>query len=220
MLYKLLHKFGLLTLLLTSSLAMAVEEPRYEVISAQGDFELRRYPALLVAQTVVEGDMDQASRKGFQLLADFIFGNNQTSEGSAKIAMTAPVTMEPQSAKIAMTAPVTLQAQAGLPESGPWRVHFVMPSQYTLASIPKPRNPAVQLRELPPQWFVAHKFSGFTTESRVAAKTQEAAQWARQQALSPTSAPQLARYDPPWTPPMFRRNEILIEVSAPPAKSP
>ena len=82
MLYKLLHKFGLLTLLLTSSLAMAVEEPRYEVISAQGDFELRRYPALLVAQTVVEGDMDQASRKGFQLLADFIFGNNQASEGA------------------------------------------------------------------------------------------------------------------------------------------
>ncbi len=220
MLYKLLHKFGLLTLLLTSSLAMAVEEPRYEVISAQGDFELRRYPALLVAQTVVEGDMDQASRKGFQLLADFIFGNNQTSEGSAKIARTAPVTMEPQSAKIAMTAPVTLQAQAGLPETGPWRVHFVMPSQYTLASIPKPRNPAVQLRELPPQWFVAHKFSGFTTESRVEAKTQEAAQWARQQALNATSAPQLARYDPPWTLPMFRRNEILIEVSPPPAKSP
>jgi hypothetical protein len=221
MLYKLLHRFGLLTLLLMSSLAMAVEEPRYEVISAQGDFELRRYPALLVAQTVVEGDMDQASRKGFQLLADFIFGNNQASEGagSAKIAMTAPVTMEPQSAKIAMTAPVTLQAQAGLPETGPWRVHFVMPSKYTLASIPKPRNPAVQLRELPPQWFVAHKFSGFTTESRVASKTQEAAQWARQQTLTATSAPQLARYDPPWTPPMFRRNEILIEVSAP-TKSP
>jgi hypothetical protein len=223
MLYKLLQRFGLLTLLLMSSLAMAVEEPRYEVISAQGDFELRRYPPLLIAQTVVEGDMDQASRKGFQLLADFIFGNNQASEGaaSAKIAMTAPVTIEPQSAKIAMTAPVTLQAQAGLSETGPWRVHFVMPSKYTLASIPKPRNPAVQLRELPPQWFVAHKFSGFTTESRIEAKTQEAVQWARQQSLAALSPPQLARYDPPWTLPMFRRNEILIEVSAPPpAKSP
>ena len=221
MLYKLLQRFGHLALLLMSSLAMAVEEPRYEVISAQGDFELRRYPALLVAQTVVEGDMDQASRKGFQLLADFIFGNNQASEGaaSAKIAMTAPVTIEPQSAKIAMTAPVTLQAQAGLSETGPWRVHFVMPSKYTLASIPKPRNPAVQLRELPPQWFVAHKFSGFTTESRVEAKTQEAVQWARQQSLAALSPPQLARYDPPWTLPMFRRNEILIEVSAP-TKSP
>jgi hypothetical protein len=206
MLYKLLQRFGHLALLLMSSLAMAVEEPRYEVISAQGDFELRRYPALLVAQTVVEGDMDQASRKGFQLLADFIFGNNQASEGAA-------------SAKIAMTAPVTLQAQAGLSETGPWRVHFVMPSKYTLASIPKPRNPAVQLRELPPQWFVAHKFSGFTTESRVEAKTQEAVQWARQQSLAALSPAQLARYDPPWTLPMFRRNEILIEVSAP-TKSP
>jgi SOUL heme-binding protein len=120
-----------------SGLAMAVEEPRYEVIRAEGDFELRRYPPLLIAQTIVDGDRDQASRKGFQLLADYIFGNNQSDKGSGKIAMTAPVVIEP--AKIAMTAPVTIQGQTGLSEAGPWRVHFVMPSQYTLASIPKPR---------------------------------------------------------------------------------
>lgn len=213
----LLLRIGLFLLLWISGLAMAVAEPRYEVIRAEGDFELRRYPPLLIAQTIVDGDRDQASRKGFQLLADYIFGNNQSDKGSGEIAMTAPVVIEP--AKIAMTAPVTVQGQTGLSEAGPWRVHFVMPSQYTLASIPKPRTPAVQLRELPPQWFVANKFSGFTTESRIETKTQEAVQWTGQQALSALSPPQLARYDPPWTLPMMRRNEILIEVSGP-TKSP
>ncbi|MEI7783980.1 MAG: heme-binding protein [Betaproteobacteria bacterium] len=220
--HALIQRLSLSLLALFSGLAMAVEQARYEVISAQGDFELRHYPPLLIAQTVVEGNMDQASRKGFQLLADFIFGNNLAAGGAGpgKIEMTAPVTVEPQSAKIAMTAPVTVQAEGARSEAGQWRVHFVMPSQYTLASIPKPRNPAVELRELPSQWFVAHKFSGFTTESRVDAKTQEAVQWARQQALTALSPPQLARYDPPWTLPMFRRNEILIEVSAPASAKP
>lgn len=184
--------------------AMAVEEPRYEVVRAQGDFELRRYPPLLIAETWVSGDMDGASRKGFRLLADYIFGNNQLpdSASSEKIAMTAPVTVEPQVASGA---------------ADHWRVHFVMPSQYTLATIAKPRNEAVRLRQLPEQWFVAHRFSSFTTTARVESKTQEALQWASEQGLSRLGAPQLARYDPPWTLPMFRRNEILLQVQGPPS---
>lgn len=194
---------------------MAVEEARYERFQSQGDFELRRYGPLLIAETQVEGERDEASRAGFRLLADFIFGNNQAAgqDGSTKIAMTAPVAVEAVSSKIAMTAPVTVEPQAG--ETGRWRIQFVMPSHYTLASIPKPRNPAVQLRELPSQWWVAHRFSGFTTDSRVQAKTREAVQWVEQQNLKATGSPQLARYDPPWTLPMFRRNEILIPVAPP-----
>jgi len=197
--------------------AMATEEPRFEVISAQGSLELRHYDPLLIAETEVSGEMDEASRAGFRLLADFIFGNNQAPEsaGSAKIDMTAPVTMQASSAKIAMTAPVTIAPQADR-----WRVHFVMPRQYTLASIPKPRNPAVRLRQLPSLWFVAHRFSGFATSAQVEAKTQEALQWIAQQGLKTTGAPQLARYDPPWTVPMFRRNEILIPVAGPESERP
>jgi hypothetical protein len=199
--------------------AMAVEEPRYEVVRAQGDFELRRYPPLLIAETWVSGDMDEASRKGFRLLADYIFGNNQLpdSASSEKIAMTAPVTVQAQSAKIAMTAPVTVEPQVASGAADHWRVHFVMPSRYTLATIAKPRNEAVRLRQLPEQWFVAHRFSSFTTTARVESKTQEALQWASEQGLSRLGAPQLARYDPPWTLPMFRRNEILLQVQGPPS---
>ncbi|OYY18980.1 MAG: heme-binding protein [Burkholderiales bacterium 35-55-47] len=193
---------------------MATEEPKYEVLTSQAPFELRHYAPTLIAQTIVEGDMDAASNKGFRLIADFIFGNNLAvgSEQAAKIAMTAPVTVEPQSSKIAMTAPVTIEPQSGSAQQ--WRVHFVMPSQYTLATIPKPKNSAVTLHELPSKHFVVHRYSGFNTEARVQEKTDEALAWAKQQSLKVVGTPQLSRYDPPWTLPMFRRNEIMVEVAA------
>jgi hypothetical protein len=195
--------------------AMAIEEPKYEVRTSQAPFELRHYAPTLIAQTIVEGDMDEASNKGFRLIADFIFGNNLAadSEQAAKIAMTAPVTVEPQSSKIAMTAPVTIEPQLGSAQQ--WRVHFVMPSQYTLATIPKPKNSAVTLHELPSKYFVVHRYSGFNTVARVQEKTDEALAWAKQQSLKVVGTPQLSRYDPPWTLPMFRRNEIMVEVAAP-----
>jgi len=100
---------GLLLVFLCTGQAMAIEEPKYEVIQTDGSFEIRKYTPILLAETVVDGDMDEASTKGFRLIADFIFGNNQVidANASSKIAMTAPVTAEPVSKKIAMTAPVT-----------------------------------------------------------------------------------------------------------------
>lgn len=203
-----------------SPIAMAIEEPRYEVLISDGPFEIRRYAPMLVAETFVDGDMDKASNKGFRLIADFIFGNNQLpgSDLKSKIAMTAPVTVEPQSSKIAMTAPVTVEPQsadARLESAQRWRIHFVMPSSYTLENIPKPRNDAVRLRVIPAKYFAVHKFSWLNTQSRVKQKTQEVLQWAQQRSLQVLGAPQLARYDPPWILPMFKRNEIMVEVSNP-----
>lgn len=76
---------------------MAIEEPKYKVTNSDGSFEIRQYAPILIAETLVEGDMDEASSKGFRLIADFIFGNNQIADASTgeKIAMTAPVTVEP-----------------------------------------------------------------------------------------------------------------------------
>jgi hypothetical protein len=200
--------------------AMAIEEPKYEVVTADAQFEVRHYAPILIAETIVEGDMDAASSKGFRLIADFIFGNNQQadSDKKAKIAMTAPVTVEPQSSKIAMTAPVTVEPQAAessMKTTKTWRINFVMPSQYTLATIPKPKNNAVTLREVPSKYFIVHKYSGFNTISRVQAKTDEAVEWATKRSYKIIGTPQLSRYDPPWTLPMFRRNEIMIEIATP-----
>ena len=200
--------------------AMAIEEPKYEVIVSDAQFEVRHYAPVLIAETIVEGDMDAASSKGFRLIADFIFGNNLSSDTDkkSKIAMTAPVTVEPQSSKIAMTAPVTVEPQAAesnMKTAKTWRINFVMPSQYTLANIPKPKNNAVTLREVPSKYFVVHKYSGFNTVSRVQTKTDETVEWAIKHSYKMIGTPQLSRYDPPWTLPMFRRNEIMIEIAAP-----
>jgi hypothetical protein len=170
-----------------------------------------------VAETLVEGDMDEASNRGFRRIADYIFGNNQVAQGgsAAKIAMTAPVTVEPQSEKIAMTAPVTVSTanpDSVMTASNKWRVHFVMPSQYTLANIPQPKNSEVKLREVPGKIFAVNSYSGFNTQARVQAKTDELSAWIGSQKMKALSSPQLSRYDPPWTLPMFRRNEIMIEI--------
>ena len=206
-----------------ASAAMATEEPKFTVVSREGDFEIRQYAPFIVAETIIDGDMDDASGKGFRLIADFIFGNNLApgSEASSKIAMTAPVTMAPEarSEKIAMTAPVTMAPQAASADMSAqrWRMHFVMPGKYTMATMPQPRNKAVTLREVPAKFYVVLGFSGFNTVAKVQQRSDEVLAWVRMKNLSAVSTPQLSRYDPPWTLPMWRRNEVMVEIAAPSA---
>ncbi len=201
------------SLLSLSGVAMATEEPKYSVLNNSEDFELRRYDAQIVAETYVDGDQKQASNKGFKILADYIFGNNTAPSGqSSKISMTAPVKMQAtakQSQKIAMTTPVTLQ-QPQQQAEGKWRVRFVMPSQYTMQTLPKPNNPAVKISQVPVQTYGVIKFSGLTGTDKVATKTTELKEWMQKQNLQLVGEPELARYNPPWTLPFMRRNEVMI----------
>jgi hypothetical protein len=196
---------GLLLLLVTGA-AMATEEPAYAVLERSGNFELRRYDPMIVAETLVSGSMDDASGSGFRLIADYIFGNNTVPNGSnGKISMTAPVTMSAQSEEISMTAPVSMERSAGK-----WRVHFVMPSEYTLDTLPRPNNPAVTLREVPANNYAVIRFSGLAGENKVAAKAAELKAWLEGRGIEPLGNPELARYNPPWTLPFLRRNEVMI----------
>ncbi len=186
---------------------MAIEEPKFELLEQTESFELRQYYPLIVAEVLVEGDLDEASSKGFRLIADYIFGNNRANTGAnAKIAMTAPVMVEPMDNKIAMTTPVTL-----LPKSGKWQVRFVMPSQYTLSTLPVPNNTQVKLREVPGRKVAVITFSGLASETKTAKKTEELLSWMVSKHLKPVGVPELARYNPPWTLPFLRRNEVMVE---------
>jgi hypothetical protein len=189
--------------------AMAIEEPAFDTLKSAGDFEVRRYAPMIVAETLVEGELWGASNDGFRVIAGYIFGNNEsvTKGGSEKIAMTAPVAMEPAAEKIAMTAPVTTEAAGGR-----YRMHFVMPSQYTMATLPKPKDERVKLREVPSQRMAVVKFSGFSGEGKVKEKTGELLAWMKAEGLEAAGAPQLARYDPPWVLPFMRRNEVLVPL--------
>lgn len=201
---------------------MATPEPNYTILEHVGNFERRLYDPRIIAKTVVTGAYDSASRQGFKRLADYIFGNNskvepanKNSSKSAKISMTAPVIMSPThetavnnseaNAKINMSVSVSMSQH-----NGNWLVAFVMPERYTLESIPKPNNPAVMLEQLPEQHYAVVTFYGLAGELKVAAKTLALQQWMADRELTPIAQPELARYNPPWTLPFKRRNEVMI----------
>ena len=196
------------SLLIFSNTAMAIEEPKFTLLEKDQACELRIYEQKLIAEVEVDGDMRDASSKGFRLIADFIFGNNTSQTGKPeKISMTAPVSIEPRAEKISMTAPVGIQqANHG------WKVYFVMPSQYTLDTLPKPNNPLVSIKQVPSKKFAVIRFSGLVDEEKMAKKAVDLKQWVENKKLKMLGTPELARYNPPWTLPFLRRNELMVEV--------
>jgi len=185
--------------------AMAVEEPAFKFVLREGAFEVRDYPALVVAEVTVRGDQKEAAGRGFRVLADYIFGGNKRRQS---IAMTAPVAQAPTSEKIAMTAPVTQTQNAN-----EWVVRFTMPSAYSMETLPEPNDPKVRLRVLPPSRFAVLRFSGLAREDDVAAKTAELEKLTGIHDLRATGRASLAQYDPPWTPWFMRRNEVMMPVA-------
>ncbi|MGB4811875.1 MAG: heme-binding protein [Methylophilaceae bacterium] len=208
-------KLGILCgfiILLFASTVMATEEPKFTVVEKSGAFELRAYAPRVVAETLVDGSLNDASSAGFKLIADYIFGNNTSRAGaSEKISMTAPVSMAPNaeksaSEKISMTAPVGMQQK-----EGKWRMYFTMPSQYTVQTLPTPNNPAVTLHEVPASHYAVISFSGLAGEEKTTKKTTELINWLASKNIKPIGTPELARYNPPWTLPFLRRNEVMVE---------
>jgi hypothetical protein len=183
---------------------LAVEEPAFQTVLREGAFEIRDYPALVVAEVNVSGAQKEAARKGFRLLAGYIFGGNRRKQS---IAMTAPVAQEPTGEKIAMTAPVT-QTQTG----GDWVVRFTMPSQYALEALPEPNDARVRLRMTPAARFAVIRFSGLARTQNVAAKTAALSAWIQRRHLRQTGPASLAQYNPPWTLWFMRRNEVMIPI--------
>jgi hypothetical protein len=187
-----------------SAMASNVETPNYSVSSKSGNLEIREYGPTIVAEATVEGDRDKAIQRGFRIIADYIFGNNLSS---TKVAMTAPVMQQPNE-KIAMTAPVIQQANGKS-----WNVRFVMPSEYTIETLPKPVNPKVALIEVPAMRFAVIRFSGFAGQGSLDTHEAELRAFMAERGLTATSAPQYAFYNAPWTLPFMRRNEVMIEVT-------
>ncbi len=183
-----------------------VETPDYEVVRADDRFEVRQYPALIVAEVTRTGDRKAALSAGFSPLAGYIFAKERAGD---RVAMTAPVVQQPDE-QIAMTVPVT-QAET---DSGEWRVRFIMPATYTVQTLPQPGDADVQLREVPPQRIAAVRFSGRATDELIAEREGALRAWMDEQNLSATNAPTYAYYNDPFTPGFLRRNEVLIEIAA------
>jgi len=191
------------SVLQTFGLRVGAEQPRYVLLEHSGPFEIRRYAPSIVAQTTVSGEESEARSQGFRKLAGYIFGNNQSR---SEIAMTSPVS-QAHSQEIAMTSPV---AQAASDKG--WTVQFFMPAKYTKADLPTPNDPDVQLFELPSTTYAVLSFSGYATPQLITRKKGELMTEANAQGRVSSGEPMVWFYDPPWTIPFLRHNEVAIKL--------
>lgn len=183
------------------------EEPMFVreamIGSGAGAIEIRRYGPRIAAQTVVAGDEEMARNAGFRRLAGYIFGGNHSR---SQIAMTAPVAQQRE--KIAMTAPVAQARNA----DGQSVIRFFMPSKWSMELLPAPDDERVELVEVPGATYAVLRFSGDRSPQTVATKCEELLKSLGDSGFTPRGEPTAWFYDPPWTLPFRRRNEVAVEV--------
>jgi len=192
----------------TVGVRSGTEEPAFTEVARVGPVEIRTYGERIAAQTVVTGSSEAARNRGFQRLAGYIFGGNTAR---TSIAMTAPVAQagDGRSQSIAMTAPV---AQGAVGQDR-WTIQFFMPSEYTMATLPVPRDPAVVLAVVPAETYAVLRFSGLGSARAVAEKEAELDAALTGSGWTAAGDPVVWFYDPPWTLPPMRRNEVAVRVT-------
>jgi hypothetical protein len=200
----------LLGLLLLAGIpvAVALEQPRYDVIERYNGFELRRYQPYIVAEIVVSGPFETVGNDGFRALAGYIFGKNRQR---VSIDMTAPVGQRPvEGERIAMTAPV---GQTPTGSDGTYAITFMMPSGYTLDTLPEPLDARIRFRQVDSRIMAARRYSGTWSEKRYRDNEELLRRGMTNANLRAVGQPLWARYNPPITPWFLRRNEVLIEIA-------
>ena len=173
------------------------EHQPYDVVQAYPDFELRRYPEHVVAETRVTGTFDGAGNASFRRLAGYIGGRNS------------------QSRKVAMTAPVVQESDDRA--AGRFVVGFVMPADFVLEGAPDPTDRDVRLRAVPAQTAAALRFSGRWSQARYEEHAQRLLASVEGAGLTMDGPLRFARFDPPWTPWFLRHNEVVVPVVPPAA---
>ncbi|MET4135300.1 heme-binding protein [Pseudarthrobacter sp. PvP090] len=190
------------------------EQQPYELVRQFAHFELRRYPAYVVAEIQVNSTFDRAGNAAFRHLFNYISGNNNARQ---KLAMTAPVIQElGPSQKLAMTAPVLqsgpLPGSAGTAD---FVVAFVLPEGLTAETAPVPADPQVKIRTIPGSLAAVLQFSGSSSEAAFERRNKGLQAALVLAGLKPVGPPRFARFDPPFKPWFLRRNEVVQDVQEP-----
>lgn len=208
-------KAGLGALVLVSLSACSVfgnpgvEIAPYNVYQQDGDIEIRYYEELVLVSTPMIDE--ERNRGAFGKLFNYISGENA---GEAKIDMTAPVLMDSTQTggqKIAMTAPVIVDQED---DANNPTMSFVLPSQFTLDTAPRPTDPDVTLNTLSELRVAAIRFSGTLSENNTQKHRKQLEAWIETNGYTIVGPYKTAGYNPPWTLPNMRRNEILIPVDS------
>lgn len=182
-----------------------VEQPKTQIIQTLWDIQIRQIPEQIYATVTVQWSAAQAPGKAFGMLAGFIFGGNVSR---SSVAMTAPVISQAVSQPIAMTAPVVSQA---IDESS-YEVSFLMPSQYTMDTLPLPNNDRIRIHSVAAKTIAVVSFARYATQSNIDTYTTKLIEWLKAANITATGTTILAQYNDPRTPPTMRTNEIWIEI--------
>ena len=183
--------------------ASATEKPDYTVVKTDGEFEIREYPPMILAEVTVEGDRRKAGTRGFRKLAAFIFGDNVSQH---KVAMTSPVVSHPET--IDMTAPVTRTLEV----DGRWTVNFMMPSEYSIETLPKPTDQDIRIFETKPYRTISIRYNGNNTTKNIAKHETKLRAYIEGHNLNVSGTPEFAGYDAPWVPGPMKRNEVHFRL--------
>ena len=168
---------------------MAVQQAPYQLLEREGSFEIRHYEPLILA---VSPETDLGGSSGFGRLFNFISGQNRDRK---KITMTAPVLNDLDQPQMTIA--------------------FVMPAEYQAGTVPQPENPSVRIREVPARKVAAIVFKGTATPEAIARQRAALINWLEQRHLETIGPIELARYNPPFIPGIFKRNELWVELKVP-----
>ncbi len=185
------------------------EQIPYEVLLSEDKKEIRLYKPFIKAQVELPGKMNESRDDSFKILADYIFGKNELQ---SKISMTSPVVVksdEQKSKKIAMTSPVIVNESKNKTQ-----MFFKMPAKYTLESLPRPKDKRIEISTEEEKIYAVITYSGSWDEDDFQKKEEELKSWVNSLGeYKVDSVAKYAGYNPPWTLPWFRKNEVLLEIS-------
>ena len=186
-----------------------VEQADYSIVKKMDIYEIREYPAHIIAQTKVQGSYVESMNKGFRILAGYIFGGNTKNES---IAMTASIIVQKKdnpkaSENIAMTVPVV-----AITEGDSQVVSFGMPRSYTLETLPKPNDSRVKIVTIPAKKYGVMRFSWYRSDARIKHTQEKLLLALTRDGIMLSGNIAYAGYNAPWTPPWMMRNEVLVEV--------
>lgn len=197
--------FGL-ALLAGTTLAMAIEEPAYEVISKFDDVEIRQYAPYVVAELLVDAPADKAGSQAFPILAGYIFGNNK---GGTKLSMTAPVIQGSVPNPVELTTPPASRSAADSHV-----VQFVLPKGISPESAPVPIDERVRVRNVAPVRVAVIVYSGTWFARNYEEHLAKLKAVLAEKGIPWTGEPAYARYNPPFTPWFMRRNEVWLTLGS------
>lgn len=162
------------------------ETPEYKVLEKDGAFEIRSYESYLTA--AVE-EISRSEATGFGEIFDYINGSNSKEE------------------QISMTVPIINEL-----ETGHVTTEFVMPHTYSTESLPDPLNPRIKIKKIEESVCAVVSFSGSISEHKIEKYQEKLGEWLEERNIRTVGGFRLARYNSPFTPPTFKRNEILIDI--------